>query len=46
MYFIKIMRMVLLKGSTFADISKLFYSLVGYAVVMTSLAIWRYRKVA
>lgn len=46
MYFIKIMRMVLLKGSTFADISKLFYSLVVYAIVMTSLAIWRYRKVA
>lgn len=45
MYFIKIMRMVLLKGSTFADISPLFYSLVVYAIAMVSLAVWRYRKV-
>jgi len=45
-YFIKIMRMVMLKGSTFADISGLFYSLVVYAVLIISLAIWRYRKVA
>jgi len=46
MYFIKIMRMVLLKGSTFDDISRLFYSLVVFAVVMSGLAVWRYRKVA
>lgn len=46
MYFIKIMRMVLLKGSTFDDISQLFYSLVVFAIVMSSLAVWRYRKVA
>jgi len=46
MYFIKIMRMVLLKGSTFADISPHFYSLVAFAIVMVSLAVWRYRKVA
>ncbi|MBL6950827.1 MAG: ABC transporter permease [Bacteroidales bacterium] len=45
-YFIKIMRMVMLKGSTFSDISTLFYSLVVYAVSIISLAIWRYRKVA
>ncbi len=45
-YFIKIMRMVMLKGSSFADISTLFYSLVVYAVLIISLAIWRYRKVA
>ncbi len=46
MYFIKIMRMVLLKGSDFADISRHFWSLVIYAVCIVSLAIWRYRKVA
>ncbi|MEI8004779.1 MAG: ABC transporter permease [Bacteroidota bacterium] len=46
MYFIKIMRMVLLKGSTFADISPHFYSLVVYAIVTVSLAVRRYRKVA
>ncbi|MBE0647255.1 MAG: ABC transporter permease [Bacteroidales bacterium] len=45
-YFIKIMRMVMLKGSTFADISNLFYGMVIYAVAIISLAIWRYRKVA
>ncbi len=46
MYFIRIMRMVLLKGSGFADISRYFWSLVVYAVFIVSLAIWRYRKVA
>lgn len=45
-YFIKIMRMVMLKGSSFSDISTHFYSLVVYAVLIISLAIWRYRKVA
>jgi len=45
-YFIKIMRMVMLKGSTFSDIHTPFYSLVIYAVLIISLAIWRYRKVA
>lgn len=46
MYFIKIMRMVLLKGSTFTDIRMHFFSLVMYALCMISLAIFRYRKVA
>ena len=46
MYFIKIMRMVLLKGATFADISNHFRALVIYAVVIISVAISRYRKVA
>ena len=46
MYFIKIMRMVLLKGSAFADISPHFWSLVVFAIILSSLAVWRYRKVA
>ncbi len=46
MYFIRIMRMVLLKGSGFADISRHFWSLVAYAVCILSLAILRYRKVS
>ncbi|MCX6269279.1 MAG: ABC transporter permease [Bacteroidetes bacterium] len=46
MYFIKIMRMVLLKGSGFADISRYFWSMVAYAVCSLSLAILRYRKVS
>ena len=46
MYFIRIMRMVMLKGSDFPDISHIFWSLVIYAVCSVCLAIWRYRKVA
>jgi ABC-2 type transport system permease protein len=46
MYFIRIMRMVLLKGSTFTDISRDLYSLGIFAVIMSSLAVMRYRKVA
>ena len=46
MYFIKIMRMVLLKGSGFADISSHFWSLVIYAGCSITLAILRYRKVS
>jgi ABC-2 type transport system permease protein len=45
-YFIRIMRMVLLKGSGFSDIFYNFSSLLIYAVVILWLAIWRYRKVS
>ncbi len=45
-YFIRIMRMVLLKGSTFRDILPYVASLGVYAVVVISLAVRRYRKVA
>jgi ABC-2 type transport system permease protein len=45
-YFIKIMRMVMLKGSGFHDISIPFYSLVIYSIFSISLAVWRYRKVS
>lgn len=44
-YFIDFMRMVLLKGSTFNDISRQFFSLLSLAVILNSLAVWRYRKV-
>ena len=43
-YFMRVIRMVLLKGSGFKDISKEFYSLVVYAIIILSLAVWRYRK--
>lgn len=46
MYFIRIMRMVLLKGSAYSDISRDLYSLGIFAVIMSSLAVRRYRKVA
>ncbi len=45
-YFIDVMRMVLLKGSVFNDISRQFYSLLVLAVLLNTLAVWRYRKVA
>ena len=43
-YFIRVIRMILLKGSGFSEISREFYSLCIYAVVMMFLATWRYRK--
>ena len=45
-YFIRILRMILLKGSVFSDIIKDFYALVIYGIIMLSLATWRYRKIA
>jgi len=45
-YFIRIIRMIMLKGSGFGDISNHFYSLLVYALISLSLAVWRYRKVA
>ena len=44
-YFMRVIRMVLLKGSGFMDILREFISLAIYAVVVLSLAVWRYRKV-
>lgn len=43
-YFIKIIRMIMLKGSVFSDIAKPFFSLLIYAVIALSLSVWRYRK--
>ncbi len=45
-YFMRVIRMILLKGSGFWDISKEFFSLLVYAVIILSLAVWRYRKTA
>lgn len=45
-YFIRINRMILLKGSGFADISGDFAGISILAVAMITLAIWRYRKIA
>jgi len=44
-YFIRINRMIILKGSEFKDIIKDFSALCVYAVLMLSLAVWRHRKV-
>jgi ABC-2 type transport system permease protein len=45
-YFIRIMRMIMLKGSGFHDIRVSFYSLVVYSIAIISIAVWRYRKVS
>ena len=45
-YFIKINRMIMLKGSGFFDFQKEFWLLVVYAVVMFSFSTFRYRKTA
>lgn len=43
-YFMRIMRMVVLKGSGFADLIDEFVSLILIGLSFLSLAIWRYRK--
>jgi ABC-2 type transport system permease protein len=45
-YFIEFMRLVLLKGSSFADVAHLVYSISIYAILMIGLATWKYRKVS
>ena len=45
-YFMRVIRMILLKGSGFFDIVNEIVSLSIYAVVMLSLAVTTYRKVA
>jgi len=43
-YFIRVNRMILLKGSGFADIAIDFAAMAFMAVTLTALATWRYRK--
>jgi ABC-2 type transport system permease protein len=43
-YFMRVIRMILLKGSGFRDISREFYSLCIYAILILNLAISNYRK--
>jgi ABC-2 type transport system permease protein len=43
-YFMKVIRMILLKGSQFHDISREFFSLLIYAVLILTLAVTNYRK--
>ncbi|MBC8342811.1 MAG: ABC transporter permease [Bacteroidetes bacterium] len=45
-YFMKAIRMIMLKGSGFFDVLKEMLSLFVYAFIVLSLAVWRYRKVA
>lgn len=43
-YFVEFMRLVLLKGAGFQDIRQNFFSVLTYAVVVNSLAVWTYKK--
>ena len=43
-YFMRIMRMILLKGSGFLDLLEEFVSLTIIGISLLSLSIWRYRK--
>lgn len=45
-YLMRINRMVILKGSSFEDVSQEIYALIGLSVVFTTLAVTRYRKTA
>jgi ABC-2 type transport system permease protein len=44
-YFVEIIRMVMLKGATFSDISFQFFIICIYAFVLNVLAIYSYKKV-
>lgn len=43
-YFIEVVRMVVLKGSGFADIKNHFLIMIGFAFAINGMAIWNYRK--
>ena len=43
-YAMKLIRMILVKGSGFTDIWKDFVVLLGYGITVLSLAVWRYKK--
>jgi len=44
-YFMRVIRMILLKGSGFKDILRDFTAITIYSILILSTAIWRYRKV-
>lgn len=43
-YFVSVMRMVVIKGSGFADVAQQFGAMAILAVALNSVAIWNYRK--
>lgn len=45
-YFVEIIRMVMLKGATFSDISFQFFIIFMYAFILNGLAVWSYKKVS
>ena len=45
-YIMRINRMIMLKGSAFAEIRNDIFSLAAIALVSTLFAVWKYRKTA
>jgi len=45
-YFIEVMRLLMLKGSSFTNVAHLVYSISFYAILMVGLATWKYKKVS
>jgi ABC-2 type transport system permease protein len=43
-YFVEIIRMVMLKGARFSDISRPFFIIAIYAFVINGFAVWSYKK--
>jgi ABC-2 type transport system permease protein len=43
-YFVEVIRMIMLKGSGFMEISRNFFILLVYAILALSVATWQYRK--
>ncbi|MFN4314904.1 MAG: ABC transporter permease [Chitinophagaceae bacterium] len=43
-YFIEVMRMVVIKGSTLRDIQTHLLTMLGFAVLLNGWAVWSYRK--
>ncbi|MFS4472408.1 ABC transporter permease [Chryseobacterium sp. T20] len=43
-HFIKVVRLIVLKGSRFYEVQTEFYYLIGFAIVLNGLAIYNYRK--
>jgi ABC-2 type transport system permease protein len=43
-HFIRVVRMIILKGSSFADVQQEFFYIIAFGVVLNGWAIWNYRK--
>ncbi|HLF53407.1 ABC transporter permease [Flavobacterium sp.] len=43
-YFVEVIRMVMLKGASFSDISTPFFIIVLYAFILNGFAVWSYKK--
>ncbi len=43
-YFVEVMRLVYLKGSSFTDILPHIYKMLAFVTVLNTLAVWSYRK--